>query len=565
MVAAVSMVAVGCGSAASKTSSATSATGGTVVQALIPLADVNWYLPLRPAPYNSLYNDWAENQMFKKLFHIGANGLINFQRSIAKSVTWNSTGTQYVVQINPKWHWSNGKPVTAADSVFTWDLIQAAAARSAPAPWPYAGDGVGGVPNQIKSVQVNSQYQFTVTLSSPVDQQWFEYNGLSDFEPLPKQAWDKYPSSITQELAYLTSNANNARFFENTVIDGPFRLQSGVQNHAWTFVPNPGYDGHQPTIGKFVLAYETSTTNEVSQLETGTVSVGYLPNSMYGERTKMTQDRLVDQKAFDFARVFLDYNNPQAGPLFRNLYLREAMQMGIDEPQIISTLFHGRATIGTGPIPLYPPTFLDAKLQQPLYRYDPAKGKSLLESHGWHLSNGVMVNASGQKLSFSAQYVAGSNTIASMAQLLQQNWAAEGINVALQPMPFNSMLGLHHQPTKWQIQIGLDWNYGGAYPTGGGLYSSTGGYNFEGYRNATMDQLIAATHVPHATQQAEQQALDAYQLFAAQHLPNLWMPVGQGIEQSGIAAVAKNVHGAAHAINLFTDAIHAQYWTTSGS
>lgn len=559
LMAASSLAVTGCGSSGSSASGANP--GGTVVQALGPLADINWYLPLRPVAYNSLYNDWAASLMFKHLLHVGSNGKINFQRSVAQSVTWNASGTRYVVKLNPKWHWSNGQPVTAQDCLFTWSLIQAATAPNAPPPWPYAGEGSGGIPTLIRSVRADGPRQFTVTLNTPVDQQWFEYNGLSDLSPLPQAAWDKYPGDPSRELAYLTANGNNASFFSHSAIDGPFRMASGVENQAWTFVPNPRYDGHKASIDKFILAYETTPSSEVSQLETGTLNVGYLPNSMYPIRGKLTGDRLTVQKAFDFARVFLNYKNPSSGPAFRQLYVRQALQMGIDQPHMISGLFHGLASPGTGPIPLSPPTFLDPRLRKPLYSFDPAQGKALLEQHGWHLSGGVMTNGKGQRLQFTAQYVAGSNTIASMAQMLQSDWATEGIKVSLQPMPFSSMLELHHQPSKWEMQIGLDWNYGGTYPTGGGLYGSRGGYNFEGYSNRAMDSLIAATHAPHATAAAEQSALNAYQVFAAVHLPTLWMPVGQGIEQSGVAVVTKDLQGSGHAINLFTDSIHPQYWT----
>lgn len=99
------------------------------------------------------------------------------------------------------------------------------------------------------------------------------------------------------------------------------------------------------------------------------------------------------------------------------------------------------------------------------------------------------------------------------------------------------MLQYHHQPTKWQIQTGLGWSYGGSYPSGGGMYQTNGGYNFYGYSNQSMNSLIAATHAPHSSPQAAQQALNAYQLFAAKHLPNLWMPVPKGLTEVPIMSM----------------------------
>ncbi len=538
--------------------STTGTNGGTVVQALGPLVSINWFLPLRPVAYNSLYDAWAASLMYKGLLHMGANGKINYARSVASNVSWNSTGTVYTVKMNPKWHWSNGTPVTASDVQFTWDLIKAASAPTAPRPWPYAGAGSGGIPDMVQSFKVTGTYEFQVTLKKPVNQLWFEYNGLSDFTPLPKAAWNKYPTDLNKELSYLASNGNNASFFK--VIDGPFFLQSAKQNVAWTFVPNTHYDGHKASIHRFILAYETSDSAEVNALKTGTVQVGYLPLSMYNSRNQLTNDRLVESRSFVIDRTMLNFKSPTVGSALRQLPVRQALQMGIDQQSIIKDIYDGLGVPGTGPIPMSPATFLDPKLKTPPYQFNPAAGKKLLEQNGWHEVGGVMQNSKGEKLSFTVQYPAGNTSTQAMAQLLQQDWAQEGFQVKLQPLPFATMLHYHHSPGKWDIQTGLGWSYGGTYPTGGGMFSSTGGYNFYGYSNAKMDQFVHQTHQPQSSPAAAQQTLDAYQLYAANQLPNLWMPVPESLTE-----IANNVHGASKYANTFTNGISPQYWTVSGN
>lgn len=530
--------------------------GGTIVQALGPLIAVNWYLPLRPVAYNSLYDAWAASLMYKGLFHIDSNGKIDFSRSIASSISWNPQGTVYTVKLNPKWHWSNGDPVTASDVQFTWNLIKAASAPTAPRPWPYAGAGSGGIPNLIQSFTVLGTQEFQVQLTKPVNQLWFEYNGLSDFIPLPEKAWNKYPNDVNQELSYLAANGNNVSFFK--VIDGPFFLQSATQNVGWTFVPNHQYDGHKASISRFILAYQTSDTAEVNALQTGTVQVGYLPMSMYGSRSQLTSDRLVPSYSFSIDRTILNFKSPTVGSALKQLPVREALQRGIDQPSIIKDLYNGLGIPGTGAVPLHPSTFLAPQLTAPLVQFDPSAGKKLLEQNGWHEVGGAMTNAQGQKLSFTVQYPAGNTSTLAMVQLLQQDWASEGIQINLQPLPFATMLHYHHQPTKWDIQTGLGWSFGGTYPTGGGMYASTGGYNFYGYADPTMDQLITNTHNPQPSSTAAQQALDAYELYAARQLPNLWMPVPESLTE-----IASNVHGVSQYTNSFTNGISPQYWTVS--
>ncbi|MCY0900866.1 MAG: ABC transporter substrate-binding protein [Firmicutes bacterium] len=530
--------------------------GGTIVDALPPQVDINWYLPLRPNAYNSLYDAWASGLMYKGLYHIDPNVQINYSRSIASSIKWNSAGTVFTVDLNPKWHWSNGQPVTASDVQFTWNLINAASANNAPAPWPYAGADSGGIPNDVKAFKVVNPHEFQVMLNQSVNQIWFEYNGLGDFIPLPEKAWDKYPTNMDKELTYLANNGNNPSFF--SVIDGPFKMVSAVQNVAWRFSPNPAYDGHKPYLSSFVLAYETSDTAEVSALKTGVVQVGYLPAYMYGSRSQLTGDRLFPSYTFSMPVTRFNFKSPTMGSIFKQLPVRQALMMGVDQESIIKDLYNGLAVPGTGPIPSHPDTFLSPKLHKPLYPFDIAAGKALLEKNGWHEVGGVMQNAKGQQLSFEVQYPSGNTTTSAEVQLLQQDWLQEGIKVTLLPLPFATLLHYHHEPSKWQVQAGIAWSYGGTYPTGGGIYGTGGGYNFFGYSNSTMDKLIKATHEPHPTAADAQAALNAYSLFAAQQLPNLYMPLPASLNE-----VSLTVHGVESSSNPFTNSISPQYWWTN--
>lgn len=532
--------------------------GGTVVVALPPLTPINWYFPIIALPYNSIYNVRVTHLMYKGLFHIGRKGTINYRRSIAEKITWNRSGTVYTVELNPKWHWSDGKPLTAEDVLFTWQVLKAATSPNAPAPWPFVGINSGGIPSLIKSVTAPNPHEVVVTLKQPTNQLWFLYHGLSDFAPLPAHVWNKFPSDPMQEIKYLGKNGDNPTFFK--VVDGPFELSKVSPNVAWTFTPNPHYDGHTPYISRLVFAYETSDAAEFNALKTGTVDVGRLSYSLYGAREQLTHDRVVAQPQYDVYRTILSYKNPKVAPIFRQRVVREAMQMAVDQKGIINTLFHGQAAYGIGPVPAYPPTYLAPALNHPVYPYNPQRAKELLLQHGWHLDHGVMTNNKGQRLDFSLIYPSGSTTAQAEVQLLQRDWARIGVAIHLQSLPFASILHIHHQYSKWEILTGLAWNYSQPYPTGGGMYATGGGYNFFGYSNAKLDQLIAATHAPQPSAAAAQAALNAYQVFVAKHLPNLFMPVPDALR-----VTAQRVHGVLSTYNVITQLLSPQYWWTSKS
>lgn len=550
-------VLAGCGAGTTPAASGHTGpkSGGTVVVAMTPLDQIDWYLPIMPVAYNSVSNGWAQSLQYRSLFTLGSNGLPDFARSIAKKISWNSSGTVYTVTMNPKWHWSNGAPVTAKDVQFDWQLIQAASSKTAPSPWPFVGAGPNSLPTLVKSFHVINQDTFQITVKRPVNQVWFEVDQLSDLRPLPAASWDKYPSSAAQELAYITKNGSNPKFF--SVIDGAFHLVSAVSNGSWTFVPNTHYDGHKPLISRLVLQYETTDTAEVSALQTGSVQVGYLPQSSYATRNQLTLDRLVVMKPEAISRTVLDFRNPQVGGILRHRSVREAMQMGIDQTTILKAIDNGLGVQGVGPVPSTSP-YYDPALRTPVYPYNIAAGIKLLNAHGWHMVHGVMTNASGQQLSFQVDYPTGSTGTLAMVQLLQQDWAKEGIKVSLNSLPFPTLLQYHQQPTKWEIMTGLSLNMSGV-PILNSLYETNGPTNFVHYSNTQLDTLIANALGPQPSTSAAQSALNAYQSFVAHHLPNLWMPVGDSLQE-----VSKSVHGVVRSVPIpGSFSIYPQYWWVS--
>ena len=184
----IATVAAGCG-AATTNPPASGATGvqkgGTIIFALPPQTNINWYLPVTTAAFDSVYNTQLLNMLYKPLIWINNQYQIDWKSSIARKITYNKQGTVYHVYLNKKWHWSNGQPVTAKDVLFTWNVVKAASATNAPAPWPFVGAGTGDIPNGIQSVVQNNPYELTFTLDKPANQQWFIYNGLIQLVPMP--------------------------------------------------------------------------------------------------------------------------------------------------------------------------------------------------------------------------------------------------------------------------------------------------------------------------------------------------------------------------------------------
>ncbi len=569
MTAGATLLVAGCGnsspsshssgnSTGSSTASSTPTAGGIINYALPTQTNLNWFLPIVNAASDSVYNTQLIDQLYKPLIYINNQYQIDWKSSIAKKITYNTQGTVYHVFLNPKWTWSDGQPVTSKDVLFTWNVIKAASAANAPKPWPFVGAGTGDIPNGVKSVVANSPTEVTITLDKPANQQWFIYNGIVQLTPMPEHAWDKYPTDMTKEAAYLGQNATNAMF--DKVVDGPFQMQSATANQSWVIVPNKKYPGHKSIVDKIVFNYEASNAAEFAALKTGGINVGYLDPSQLGSKGALTSMGDKITPLYPFGIFWTEMNMWPKSPsksIFDNLYVRQALQMGIDNQGIAKDVWKGYAQPITGPIPTVPKTqFLDPSLTNP-YPYDPAKGKKLLQSHGWKEVNGVMTKGS-QKMKFTMMYVSGLTSAQNQAELMKADWAKEGVDVTLKPVPFSTFIQVTSDKTNtsWQLAVGSGWVYNGPgfYPTGGQLFA-TNAPSGTGFSDPQEDALIAATHKPYATQQETMNNFFKYEDYTAKVLPFLW-----NNNTATLWVTAPTVHDVIKYANGATDFPQMQYW-----
>ncbi len=559
----LSVLTAGWGSGSAVAASSARLTGGTAVIATSPGLGPNWFFPMNPIQADTDINLQVQALMFKPILNITPTDGIDLARSLASHISANSAGTRYVVTLNPKWHWSNGDPVTAQDVVFTWSIMKAASAENAP--WVFAGSGFGGIPSRIRSVVARGAHTVVVTLTKPSNQVWFEHNGLAQMSPVPEFVWNKYPHNMTKELSWIESVANSPGNPVYQIVDGPYRLSKYVENSYWSFSTNPHYDGHRSTLTGIIFEYETSDAAEFAALKSGTVNVGYVPDSLLGSDRLLSSDRLTPEYTFGFNFIHPNFSRlapDHIGPVLAQLYVRQALQMGIDQTGILHTLYHGLGVPEDSPVPNQPHTiFFDPALRKNPYPFNPTRGKTLLQAHGWHLVHGVMTR-NGQKLSFPVTYISGSQTSTDVAELIKSDWGREGVDVTLESLPASTFFAdvTIKNPSDWAMALGGGWTYEpDYYPTGGGLFMTGAPVNKGGYSNATMNRLIEDSYLPGTSAQTLA-ALYRYESFAAKQLPVLWMPLG-----ASMAAHSATLHGTVAYFNPVSDLLSPNYWWFSKS
>ncbi|MGO9907245.1 MAG: ABC transporter substrate-binding protein [Solirubrobacteraceae bacterium] len=145
-----------------------------------------------------------------------------------------------------------------------------------------------------------------------------------------------------------------------SVVDGPFKLQSFTSTGQVTLVPNPGYSGlPKLTIAKLIELPFTSDTaifNEIRAAGPSGLTIANLPSQCAPQiPTVKSQGYGYNAAASCSVNYFpLNFNNPKVGPIFRQLYFRQAFQHLIDQPGWINAfLDHTPRSRPTG---RFPPT-----------------------------------------------------------------------------------------------------------------------------------------------------------------------------------------------------------------
>ncbi|MDE8346289.1 MAG: peptide ABC transporter substrate-binding protein [Acidocella sp.] len=466
-----------------------------------PGADVTSFNPLL---ITSVYNQEASNLLFEPLLWINRFHEIDWSRSIARSVTVQDNGQVYQIQLR-HWLWSDGVPVTAADVVYTFGLIKAYGTA-------YTGYGAGGMPDLFKSVVADDATHLTVTLIKPVNPEWFELNGLSQLIPLPEHVWGKFtPDEIWQ-------GQSRPGFFR--VVDGPLKIAKLVSGVDAQFVPNPNYGGAPMHFSRFIMKFEDSEGQELQAVQSRDLDASNIPFDLYDHASRLPGDRVVVMPpSFSWEELVPNLANP-ATRFFADVRVRQAMADAINQKEMIALAMAGHGESVRGPVPPVPPVFLSpaAKAGQSPVGYNPAKAQALLRAAGFAPGPDGILQKDGVRFSFTLLIPAGQPLRIEMAEAMQQNFRAVGIEMRARQVEFNEILTeMVNEPDNWQaILIGEDLS---AYPTGEGLFKTGAFYNNNGYSSAKMDQLITQS-----TDAPGRDGLYAYEDYATAQQPVIFLP-----------------------------------------
>jgi peptide/nickel transport system substrate-binding protein len=550
---AVSALLAGCSGGGSAT---TSTTSDEINYALPANFTPNWILPIGTAAHLNTNNGSIAQSLYERLIaYDGSTGKIAWNKagSVATDADFADDGKSVTITLGDR-HWSDGEAITSRDVEFWFNLIKANAQD-------WGSYSEGKAPDNWSSFTTVDDTHFTIAFDQAYNQDWMLANQLSYIIPLPQHAWDKTsasaevtdadrtPAGAKQVWKYLNTAAGKIADYDSDplwkTISGPYGLSSFTTAGKVQLTANGKYDGGEKASIKTVnLLPFTTADAETNALRSGAVDYGYINATDLDQEDSFTAKGYEVDPWTGWAITYMPYNfnNPDMGAVFQQLYARQAVQMSIDQETLSKVVFNGTATSTYGPIPQAQESDYVSDVQEDNpYPFSTKKAKALLTGHGWTAKGGTMVCtdagsgadqcgegvAEGTEFTMDVLSQSGSTVTDNMMSAIQSSLAKTGIGFTIKTAPVSSVLS--QTPTctsdedscKWDLSFfgtAGSW-YFPAYPTGESLFSTGGSANFGSYSNKEVDALIDAT-----TTSTDTSAVQDYSAAVAKDLPVIWLP-----------------------------------------
>lgn len=221
--------------------------------------------------------------------------------------------------------------------------------------------------------------------------------------------------SIISEKAY--NELGKDVFARNPVGTGPFRFNSWSAGDNLSIVRNDDYWGEKANLEKITFRFITEQTSRTVEIESGGVDMALVIPAADYERLEENSD--IDLTLYTSLYVRYIAFNVTQGPL-QDKNVRKALNYATDIDTICEVLYTTKgAEVSTGPVP---PGLMGRNNDLEQYTYNQDKARELLKEAGYD-----------NNLEVSFTYL-GNATNNMMAQMLQEQWAAVGVTLTLNPL-----------------------------------------------------------------------------------------------------------------------------------
>jgi len=362
------------------------------------------------------------DQIFLKLADIGLSentiGDEDFQPLLAERWEWDDPLT-LVFHLDPRAHWQDGQPVTAADVAFTFDIYTDSTVNS-----PFRSN--------LRTISaVTTRDSLTPVFRFHARYPEMFYDAVYHMRILPAHLLRPVPRTQWRSAA----------FGRAPVGDGPYRFVSWKAGESLELAADSAFFLGRPHIRRLIWRFTPNLDVAVKQVIAGdadAVEVLGQPGNVKLARAAL-QLTLYPYPGALYG--FLGFNLSTGGdttkphPLFGDRRLRRALAMAVDREGLRKSVWEDLAHVPPGPLARLWWIWDPETRELP---YDTAQARRMLTWLGWRDSNGDGIrDKDGQPLGFRILVPTSSALRLRYARLLQEQFRLVGADVQLDEVEFS--------------------------------------------------------------------------------------------------------------------------------
>ena len=420
--------------------------------------------------------------------------------ALAESWEFSADKLKLIFTLRKDLKWSDGRSITAEDVDFTYNQLYfnpkiPAAAR----------DGFRiGESKALPIVKKLNDLQIEFTLPEP-------------FAPfLGNAGVSILPAHVLKPTLSATDRDGNLKFLTTWTLNTPpeeipansaYKIASYATAQRVVFEANPYYWKKEvlredvPHIKRVVWEIVESTDTSLIQFRSGSLdSIGVSPEqfSLLKKEEKKGNFR-IENGGPDYGTNYIVFNlntgkrkgkplvAPKKSQWFNNLKFRKAVAYALNRQRMVKNIYRGLGQPQNSFVSVQSP-FADEELQG--YDYQPEKARQLLKEAGFKYNKkGQLFDAQGNRVKFTLNTNTGNKIRESMAEQVEADLEAIGMDVNFKAINFNVLVGKLSGSLDWEcIILGLT---GGNEPNNGAnVWFTDGNMHMFNQKPAPGQQLI---------------------------------------------------------------------------
>ena len=387
-------------------------------------------------------------------------------------------GMEVIFTLKDNLFWADGKPVTASDVAFGFEVEKAFS-----------------VPPTVESVQAVDTLNVKVTLK--IVRYDFDRSAPA---PLAEHIEGAIFKSAANPLDYGQKSLFNRKPEEPGLWMGPYRITEFRPNESVSVVPNIYWKGTKPYFQKITFRLVENTSALQANLMAGavdTVGTGNIGLTLDQHLSMMKTSS--DKFDWTFVPSVASYEHLAVqfdNPMLADKRVRQALQLGIDRKTLVSKIFGNKFEVADT---FKHPTQFGWDASVKTYPYDPKAARALLAEAGYKPgADGILVNGKGEKLSLDLVSTSGNRIRELVEQVIQTQLKALGIEIVIKNEPARVMFGetLRRRQFKGLVEFQTDapldsvpyiYFHSDQIPSEQNNWT---GLNYLGYRNPAMDAAL---------------------------------------------------------------------------